>query len=92
MTDDGRTEIRDDYSETTTCSPLRFVMRITMQEGMININNDDIAYCNIRNMYVTGNGNGLQISERLEYKRGEIINMCAEIADKIYELQDIISA
>lgn len=92
MIDDKMTEIRDDYSETKTRSPLQFVMRIIVQEGMININNDDIAYSNIRNMYVTGNGNGLQISKRLEHKRGEIIDICSEIADKIYELQDILSA
>jgi hypothetical protein len=43
-------------------------------------------------MYTSGNGNGLQLSERFEHKRGEIIDICSEIADKIYELQDILSA
>lgn len=64
-------------------------MRITTQCGMANIIHAEIAYGNIRGMYTTGNGNGLQLSIRLEHKRGEIIDLCAEIADKIYELQDM---
>lgn len=96
-TDDGRAEQRDEYGVTKTRSPLRsaidpLVMQITTQEKMVNIDNDDIAYGNIRNMYTSGNGNGLQLSERFEHKRGEIIDICSEIADKIYELQDILSA
>lgn len=77
-------------SERSAVNPL--VMRITTQSGMVNIDNDDIAYSNIRNMYTTGDGVGLQLSELLEHKRGEIIDMCAEIAGSIYELQDILSA
>ena len=95
MTGNGRTERRDDYSVTKTRSPLRsavnpLVMRITTQAGMVNIDNEDIAYGNIRNIYTTGDGVGLQLSERLEHKRGEIIDMCDEIADRIYALQDIL--
>ena len=65
-------------------------MRITIQSGMVNIDSPDISYGNIRNMYTTGNGNGLQITERIEHKRGEITDICAEIADLIYDLQDIV--
>lgn len=65
-------------------------MKITTQKGMLNINGPEIAYGNIRDMYITGNGNGLQLSERLEHKRGEIIDICAEIADKVYKLQDVM--
>lgn len=65
-------------------------MRIITQKGMVNIDGHEITYGNIKNMYTTDNGNGLQLSERLEHKRGEIIDICAEIADKIYELQDIM--
>lgn len=65
-------------------------MKITTQKDMVNIDNHDIYYGNIRDMYLTGNGNGLQLSEHLEHKRGEIIDICAEIANKIYGLQDII--
>lgn len=65
-------------------------MKITTQKGMLNIDGSEIAYGNIRNMYMTGNGNGLQLSERLEHKLGEIIGICSEIADKVYELQDIM--
>lgn len=63
---------------------------ITTQKGMLNIDGPEISYGNIRDMYTTGNGNGLQLSERLEHKRGEIIDICAKIADKIYKLQDIM--
>ena len=68
----------------------RFVMRITTQKGMINIDSSEICYGNIRGMYNTGNGNGLQLSQNLEHKRGEIIDICSQIAEKIYELQDIL--
>lgn len=65
-------------------------MKITTQKGMLNIDGPEIAYGNIKNMYTTGNGNGLQLSEHLEHKRGEIIDICSEIADKVYKLQDIV--
>lgn len=89
MTDNGITEQRDDYRRSAV-NPL--VMRITTQCGMVNIDNDDIFYGNIRNMYTSGHGNGLQLSEKFEHKRGEIIDICGKIADRIYELQDILSA
>lgn len=65
-------------------------MKITIQKDMVNIDSPEISYGNIRDMYITGNGNGLQLTERLEHKHREIINICAEIASKIYKLQDII--
>lgn len=67
-------------------------MRVTIQKGMINIDGDEIAYGNIAKMYQQGNGHGLQLSERLEHKRGEIIDLCADIAGKVYELQSIVDA
>lgn len=67
-------------------------MRIVLQKGMVNIDGYEIAYGDIRNMYQTGNGIGLQLSERLEHKRGEIIDICSSIAEKLYELQDIVGA
>lgn len=66
------------------------IVLITAQSGMVNIDNQHIAYGNIRNMYKTGDGNGLQIEAKLEYKRKEILDICGEIADKIYKLQDIL--
>lgn len=67
-------------------------MRISLQKGMVNIDGEEIAYGDIRNMYESGNGNGLQLSERLEHKRGEVIDLCSSIAEKLYELQDIVDA
>ena len=67
-------------------------MKITTQKGMVNIDCDDLAYSNIAKMYKTGVGHGLQLSERLEHKRGELTDICADITDRIYELQDILNA
>jgi hypothetical protein len=67
------------------------VMRIITQKGMVNIDSDEIAYSNIRDMYTAGDGHGLQLSERLEHKRGELIDICSEISDRIYILQDILT-
>ncbi len=66
-------------------------MKIAIQNGMVNIDGDEIAYGDIKDMYTNGNGAGLQLSERLEHKRGEIIDLCSVIADKIYDLQDILN-
>lgn len=68
------------------------VMRLTINKGMVDIDGDEIAYGNIKGMYQTGSGHGLQLSERLEHKRGEIIDLCSDIADRIYELQAITDA
>jgi hypothetical protein len=67
-------------------------MRITLHKGMVSIDGEDIDYGNIRNMYESGNGIGLQLSERLEHKRGEVIDLCSSIAEKLYELQDMVEA
>ena len=65
-------------------------MKITAQRGMVNIDTDEISFGNIKDMYKTGDGYGLQLSERLEPKRKLITEICNEIAKKIYELQDIL--
>jgi len=65
-------------------------LKILVQKGMVSIDNDEIAYGNIEEMYQSGDGIGLQLSERLEHKRGEIISLCGEISDKIYELYSVI--
>ena len=66
-------------------------MKITSQKGMVNIDSEDLAYSNIRNMYQTGDGHGLGLIEELEVKREEIMTACAEIAASIYKLQDILN-
>jgi len=65
-------------------------MKITVQNGIVKIETGSIAYANVQDMYQFGSGQGLQISENLEHKRGEIISLCGDIADKIYELKRII--
>lgn len=67
-------------------------IKLTAQTGMVNIDASEIAYSDIRNMYKTGDGCGLQLSKRLEHKRGEIFDICEKIADHIYELQDVVAA
>jgi len=65
------------------------VIRLTAQKRMLNIDSGEIAYSSFRGLYEAGNGHGLQLSERLEHKRGEIIDYCDRIATDIYKLQDI---
>lgn len=66
-------------------------MRVVVMKGMVNIDNNDIAYANVRRMYRTGNGAGLQLSEKLEPKREEILRVMDELSEKIYELEDILA-
>lgn len=65
-------------------------MKIETLEGMVSITGDNFSYSNIRSMYKTGSGHGLQLSADLEHKRGELLDMFSGIAEKIYEAQDVI--
>jgi hypothetical protein len=58
---------------------------------MVDINGDGIVYGNIRYMYITGNGEALQLSGGLECKRPEINALCSDIASAVYKLQDALS-
>ena len=65
-------------------------MKIETMNGMVSITGDGFSYSNIRGMYLTGNGHGLQLSADLEHKRGELLDVFAGIAEKIYEVQDVV--
>lgn len=64
-------------------------LKITVYEGMVNIDSENIAYGNIRSMYKSGNGHGLQLSETLESKRAEILELCQAIADLSYAIFEL---
>jgi hypothetical protein len=69
-------------------------MKIGIMDGMVNIDGDGFSYSNIRGMYrqgnQTGSGHGLQLSAGLEHKRGELLDLFAGIAERIYEVQDVV--
>ena len=65
-------------------------MEIETIEGMVNITGYGYSYSNIRGMYKTGSGHGLQLSAGLEHKRGELLDVFSGIAENIYEAQDIV--
>ena len=65
-------------------------MKIVVTRNMVSIDDDGIVYSNIRDMYRSGNGEGLQIIQRLEHRREQINRACAEISNKLYELQDMM--
>ena len=66
-------------------------LKITAQAGMVDIDSKgELAYGNIRGMYISGAGHGLQLSERVEHRREEIVKVCSRIAEGIYELEDIL--
>ncbi len=64
-------------------------MNVTVIDGMVNIDGSNIAYSNIRSMYKTGNGHGLQLNSKQEQKRPEILELCQKIADLSYELFEL---
>ena len=64
-------------------------MNITVYDGMVNIDGSNIAYSNIRSMYKTGYGHGLQLNEAQELKRVEILELCQKIADLSYALFEL---
>jgi len=57
---------------------------------MIDIEAAGLLYCNIKQMYKTGHGYGLQLDKELEQVRGKIKNACDKIAEDVYGLQDIL--
>ena len=60
--------------------------------GLMNIKyKDEMMYTNIKGMYNTEHGYGLQLDDRLEGKRENILSVCHEIADSIYKLQETMS-
>lgn len=65
-------------------------VKITAQKKMVNVDAEELAFSDIKTLYTTGNGCGLQLSERLEHKRGELLDILTVIAEKIYELQEAI--
>lgn len=54
----------------------------------IDIENEDINYSNIKDMYKTGNGHGLQCSEDLNFEN--VQRLCAEISTAIYKYCDTL--
>ena len=64
-------------------------LKITVTDGMVNIDGSNIAYGNIRSMYKTGNGHGLQLNEAQEPRRAEILELCQVIADLSYALFEL---
>ena len=66
-------------------------IRIDVTDRMVNIDGSNIAYGNIRSMYKTGDGYGLQLNEAQELKRAEILELCQVIADLSYALYELDS-
>ena len=64
-------------------------MKINYCKGMVNIESDHISYGNIRGMYVTGDGHGLQLDGELEPHREKIQQLCQIISSSIYQLESI---
>lgn len=65
-------------------------MNIVIDMGMVNIDDENICYANIKDMYKQGNGSGLQIAEHLEPKEDEIQSTCDQISALLYKLEDLI--
>ena len=60
------------------------------QDGMVNIDSENLAYANIRGMYKTGDGHGLQLNN--EAIRVEAEKLLVSITDNLYALHQLITA
>lgn len=66
-------------------------IKVLVDMGMVNIDTDDFAYANIRNMYKGNrNGAGIQLSERLETNRDDITETCDQLSKLLYKLDDLL--
>ena len=57
-------------------------LTVTYYNGMVNIDSDDISYATIKDMYTTGNGEGLQLN--VEKLRPEATKMCRAISAAVF--------
>jgi len=65
-------------------------IKVRCHNGMVDIDSKSIAYGNIRNMYKSGNGVGIQISPAIDGKKA--LKLCNTISDALYELNDMLEA
>jgi len=63
-------------------------LRIFVFPGMITISGPRIYYGNVKDMYQTGNGSGLQVDEGVDPKT--VGPICDKIAELIYQLQEVL--
>jgi len=59
----------------------------TVTYGMVNIDSDNIAYANIKDMYKDGNGAGLQVNLSEKGNKKSVLKICDEIAGLFYTLE-----
>lgn len=63
--------------------------RVVYDDGMVNIDTPELAYANIKNMYTTGNGWGLQHDFKLdEIRYAELRDACHAVAQAVYALEE----
>lgn len=67
---------------------MRFTVYFDERMKTIDIDSKDIRYSNIKDMYTTGNGHGLQCSEELNFEN--VQRLCAEISTAIYKYCDTL--
>lgn len=65
-------------------------IKITHHGGMINIDSDRLRFCDIKDMYLEGDGTGMQYEESIEGNRDEIYQLCNDISSLLYRLADIV--
>lgn len=66
-------------------------MKIVAHHDMVNIDNATFSYANIKHMYVTGHGTGIQLDTRMKDKEEKIRELCDDLSDTIYQLQELIN-
>lgn len=63
-------------------------IKIVYYNNMINIDSTKICYSNILGLYKNGNGAGLQVNFDNKERKKEIIDICSDISELIYKLDE----
>ncbi len=63
-------------------------LTVIRHKGMVNIDNDDIAYARIEEMYI-GNQDGVGLQINNESQRDVIQSMCDTIADAVRDYENL---
>lgn len=62
-------------------------IRISCVMGMVMIDSDLLAYSNIKDMYKSGAGHGMQVNYPMN--EDEAIKICSKISDLCYQLEEL---
>ncbi|ELP5902247.1 hypothetical protein QTV49_004270 [Vibrio vulnificus] len=83
-------EILSLTKDSKMCS-IKNSLSIYSFDGMVMIDSEHISYISVKNMYIDGNGGGLQCDCHLEHKTEKIAKLCDTAAKETFQSLSLLS-